>query len=104
PSCYSCRLVMKIFAAILASILLASVVLAGPPPKSRDEVQALIASLNFRQGNVVLHDGLATLNVPEGFRYLNGPDANKIIVDLWGNPPGEKPLGLLMPDVTPITE
>ena len=59
---------MKIFAAILASILLASVVLAGPRPKSRDEAQALIASLNFRQGNVVLHDGLATLNVPDGFR------------------------------------
>jgi len=94
---------MKISAAILVSILLASVVLAGPRPKSRDEAQALIASLNFQQGKVVLHDGLATLNVPEGFRYLNGPDANKIIVDLWGNPPGQEPLGLLMPDVTPIS-
>jgi uncharacterized membrane-anchored protein len=94
---------MKISAAILGSILLASVVLAGPRPKSRDEAEALIASLNFQQGQVVLHAGLATLNVPEGFRYLNGPDANKIIVDLWGNPPGHEPLGLLMPDVTPIS-
>ncbi len=90
-------------AAYFVSILLASVVLAGARPTSRDEAQALIDRLNFQQGKVVLHDGLATLNVPEGFRYLNGPDANKIIVDLWGNPPGEQPLGLLMPNVSPIS-
>lgn len=90
-------------AAYFVSILLASVVLAGARPTSRNEAQALIDRLNFQQGKVVLHDGLATLNVPEGFRYLNGPDANKIIVDLWGNPPGEQPLGLLMPNVSPIS-
>ena len=89
-------------AAYLAFILLVSAVFAGPHPKSRDEAQALVAGLNFQQGKVVLRDGLATLNVPDGFRYLNGTDASKIIVDLWGNPPGEQSLGLLMPDVSPI--
>jgi len=48
--------------------------------------------------------GLATLHVPGGFRFLNGPDAKTVLVKLWGNPPGwAKPLGILMPDgVSPL--
>jgi len=71
-------------------------------PKSREEAQALAASLKYQQGQIVLHNGLATLNVPEGFRYLNGADANKVVVQLWGNPPQEEPLGLLLPETGPL--
>jgi uncharacterized membrane-anchored protein len=69
-------------------------------PKSRADAETLIATLKFQQGQIVLRNGLATVNVPPGFRYLDGADAKKVLVDLWGNPPGAEPLGLLMPDVS----
>ena len=66
---------------------------------SRDQAEALFSKLKFRQGEIKLHDGFATLRVPEGFRFLNGTDAQTVLVKLWGNPPhSADPLGMLMPD------
>ena len=62
-----------------------------------EEAQALVATLTFQQGEVVLRDGLATLKVPDGVQFLNGRDAHTVLVTLWGNPPMPDPLGLLMP-------
>jgi uncharacterized membrane-anchored protein len=66
-------------------------------PKNKEEAQALAAGLKFQQGEVVLKNGLATLKIPEGLRFLNGHDAGIVLVKLWGNPPMADPLGLLMP-------
>jgi uncharacterized membrane-anchored protein len=63
------------------------------------------AGLDFRQGRVELAGGVATLNVPEGFRYLPGAQADKLLVEVWGNPPGRQTLGMLFPaDVSPLAE
>jgi uncharacterized membrane-anchored protein len=71
---------------------------------SREQAEALVSGLKFKQGEITLHDGLATLRVPEGFRFLNGPDAQTVLVKLWGNPPhSDDPLGMLMPGrVSPL--
>lgn len=54
--------------------------------------------LKFQQGKIALDNGQATLNVPATFRYLDPPQTNKVLTDLWGNPPREKPtLGMLFP-------
>jgi len=75
----------------------------GQRANTEGEAEAVIKSLQPRQGQIVLGDGLATLNVPPGFRFLSGPDANKVLVNLWGNPRYDDPLGMLMPaDVSPI--
>jgi uncharacterized membrane-anchored protein len=66
-------------------------------PKNKEDAQALVAALRFQQGEVVLKDGLATLKVPDGVQFLNGRDAHRVLVTLWGNPPMPDPLGLLMP-------
>lgn len=66
-------------------------------PKNKEEAQALAAALRFQRGEVVLKDGLATLKVPDGLEFLNGADAQTVLVKLWGNPPMSAPLGLLMP-------
>jgi uncharacterized membrane-anchored protein len=72
------------------------------------ESQAAIAEfesqLNFRRGRVELPGGVAVLNVPETFRYLPPEQADKILVEAWGNPPGTKTLGMLFPsDVSPLS-
>jgi uncharacterized membrane-anchored protein len=73
---------------------------------SREQAEALVSGLKFQQGEISLHGGLATLRVPEGFRFLNGPDAQTVLVKLWGNPPhSADPLGMLMPDgVSPLSQ
>jgi uncharacterized membrane-anchored protein len=44
------------------------------------------------------------VRVPESLRYLNGKDANTVLVKLWGNPAQSEPLGMLMPaGVSPIS-
>jgi hypothetical protein len=35
---------------------------------SREQAEALVSGLKFQQGEIALHNGLATLHVPDGFR------------------------------------
>lgn len=63
-----------------------------------------MASLQFQQGTVDLHHGLASLQIPNQFRFLNGHDANTVLVQLWGNPSQPEPLGMLVPaDISPLS-
>uniref|UniRef100_UPI00374DFAF8 DUF2167 domain-containing protein n=1 Tax=Undibacterium sp. TaxID=1914977 RepID=UPI00374DFAF8 len=62
------------------------------------------ASLKFQQGKITLPNNIATLNLPPTFRYLPPDDAERVLVDAWGNPPGAKTLGMLFPsNVSPVS-
>lgn len=62
-------------------------------------------SLDRQQGEIQLPNGKATLKVPEEFYYLNPSDTEKVLVEVWGNPPGQEKLGMLFPaDQTPFDE
>lgn len=74
---------------------------------SAEDIEAYAAEfesqLQYRRGRVVLPGDVATLDVPESFRYLGPEQADKILVEAWGNPPGTKTLGMLFPsDVSPL--
>ena len=76
---------------------------------SAEDIDASIAAfesqLEYKRGRIVLPGDIATLDVPESFRYLGPEQADKILVEAWGNPPGTKTLGMLFPsDVSPLTE
>src|SRR5580704_9240814 len=74
-------------------------------PKTRAEIEQLVQSLKYKQGEIKIQDGLATLNVPTNFNFLDAQDAKTVLVKLWGNPPAQvdDTLGLLMPaDKTPL--
>lgn len=65
--------------------------------------RALWDSMNRQTGVIKLPEGSATLNVPENFYYLNPEDTEKVLAEVWGNPPGQKTLGMLFPaDSTPF--
>jgi len=60
-------------------------------------------SLNRLTGEIKLPNAVATLNVPDEFYYLSPSDAEKVLVDVWGNPPGQNTLGMLFPaQMTPF--
>jgi uncharacterized membrane-anchored protein len=60
------------------------------------------SALAFQQGKISLPGGIATLDLPPNFRYLNPADTEKVLVDGWGNPPGQKTLGMIVPAATSL--
>ncbi|UII29571.1 DUF2167 domain-containing protein [Fulvivirga ulvae] len=61
------------------------------------EAYAKDSLLNYQHGFIELGEGIASLNLGESFKYLDPEEANKIIVEAWGNPPQET-LGMIFPD------
>ena len=65
-------------------------------------LDSINSSFTYQRGEIILNDGLAILNVPHGFKFLNSEQSKQVLTDLWGNPPSE-PIGLLFPeDMTPL--
>lgn len=91
---------------LLASLLLLFSALlvrgASPTPMTAAQFEA---SLKYQQGKVVLPGGMATLSLPPSFRYLGPADAERILVDAWGNPKGQGTLGMLFPaNLSPLDD
>ena len=68
---------------------------------SLEEVQKVYDSINsgftYEKGLVTLDGGMATINVPQGYKFLNAKQSKKVLTDYWGNPPSD-PLGMLFPE------
>lgn len=52
------------------------------------QAQALYESLDRQTGVISIAEGKVALNVPETHYFVGAADARRIIVDVWGNPPG----------------
>jgi uncharacterized membrane-anchored protein len=74
-------------------------------PKKEMTAEEFLDSLHFQQGEILLPKKIATLKLPAGFRYLPPADAERVLVDAWGNPPGYESLGMIFPaDRSPLDE
>ncbi|MDO9019030.1 MAG: DUF2167 domain-containing protein [Deltaproteobacteria bacterium] len=62
-------------------------------------LQELDDSLQYRTGEVPIGDNLATLRLGPEFRYLDPPQAARVL-EAWGNPPGPATLGMVIPAAT----
>jgi uncharacterized membrane-anchored protein len=61
--------------------------------------------LTYATGDVAIGDGLATLHLGSGFRYLDPEQARRLLEDAWGNPPGTTTLGMIVPaGISPLAE
>lgn len=62
-----------------------------------------VGSLNLQKGEIQLPDGVAKITVPDNFYYLSPEDTERVLAEAWGNPAGQKTLGMLFPaEFTPI--
>jgi uncharacterized membrane-anchored protein len=62
------------------------------------QLRALAERLKYQQGQIVLKDGLATVNLSEGFRYVDPAGTETLLTGIWGNPSSsEKFLGMIVP-------
>ena len=63
----------------------------------RQKLRQLADGLNYRKGEISLKSGLATIHIPEEFRYLDAKDTETVLSRIWGNPRGSHTLGMLLP-------
>lgn len=97
------------FASLIPLFFSASFIFAQETPKTEpaapsiDQEEArlieLAKGLHYKEGSAELPGGIAHLDLPQGYRYLNPADAKKVVVDLWGNPPqsASSILGMIVP-------
>ncbi len=69
------------------------------------EVYVLEKGLSYQTGAVELYNGVAKLEVPQGFKFLDAEQSNMVLTRFWGNPPSGNTLGMIFPEsVTPLGE
>ena len=70
-----------------------------------ETAEHFLASLKQKTGSVTLPSGIATLKLNDEFYYLDPADTERLLTDGWGNPPGLKTLGMIVPKaVSPLSE
>lgn len=93
-----------LFATLLLVCSLAAVAAKNPAPAGDDtttvnmkDLMAQIDTLHYQTSGTVAIGSVASLDIPKGFKYLDGKQAGFVLHDLWGNPPQES-LGMLIPE------
>jgi uncharacterized membrane-anchored protein len=67
---------------------------AGMHQKASGDMLAVL--FTPQQGKIALPGGIATLDLPANFRYLDSADSARLL-EAWGNPPGTESLGMIVP-------
>lgn len=84
---------------LLSTFLSAQQEQAVEQEMTEEEIEAAIAEIEaslvyFRDTTIELGDGVATLSVPAGFKYLDAEQSDYVLTQLWGNP-SQPTLGML---------
>jgi uncharacterized membrane-anchored protein len=93
----------RTLAAAALAVTLATVTMAAQDSLTPEEFESKLA---YKTGTVQLSGGMATIKLPDSFRYLDEQDSRKLLV-AWGNPPesAQDVLGMLVPSkISPLSE
>ncbi len=82
---------------ILCLFTAATVRADDAPHLSREQKETIVSGLHWQTGTITIKDGLASINVDNGFRFLGADDARKVLHEIWNNPDDPSTLGLLFP-------
>jgi len=104
---------MKYLRLLQAALMLSTVCAYADPasdPASGDaagrkqKAEQLLASLKPQHGTIKLSGDIATLQLNDDFYYLSPGDAGRLLTEGWGNLPGIKTLGMIVPQaVNPLS-
>ncbi|RQH05829.1 DUF2167 domain-containing protein [Paraburkholderia dinghuensis] len=100
-------MVRKLWVPVLA--IAALFVFASPAWSASDDANAgtemtaeqFVASLHPITGNVHIAPANATLKMGTSYSYLEAKDAQRVLTDLWNNPPDKDVLGMILPGTDP---
>jgi len=98
------------YSLLLLCALITNMAFAGDPIDSLDilkeelrKIDSIESKLHYKTGSFPLSNGIATINVPKGFKFLEASEAKYVIEDLWGNLKGQNPLGMIFPESSTAT-
>lgn len=86
--------------------LISGTVLASDPTDSLDlellkeqlrKIDSIESKLHYKTGTITLKDGIASVNIPANFKFLDADESNYILEEVWGNLKGQTSLGMLVP-------
>lgn len=60
-------------------------------------IDSLEARFEYQHGEIKFNNGIGTLTVPEGFRYLDAEQSRYVLEDMWGNPEDTTVIGMILP-------
>ncbi|MPQ85123.1 DUF2167 domain-containing protein [Pseudomonas sp. MAFF 730085] len=102
---------LRLLIAASALALCAAPAFAAPAPAPAEAsapaetAEHFLGSLKQKTGLITLPSGIATLKLNDEFYYLDPADTERLLTDGWGNPPGFKTLGMIVPKaVSPLSE
>jgi len=95
---------MRGLAAALAVALLVPGMAPAQDGDGDAQARQLVSSLHYRQGDIALAQADAHLGLGPQFRFLDTPDARKVLENLWGNPPDDSVLGMVVPAAVPLDD
>jgi len=95
----------QISVCLLAALLFSNFIFAGGPgdslaldlTKQLKFIDSVEHALQWKTGTVMIGAGIAKLNVPADFKFLDAAQSKYVIHDLWGNPAREDVLGMIFP-------
>jgi uncharacterized membrane-anchored protein len=92
-----------LLAALLCALHTPAQAAKNPPAAPVEAAQAeqtpaqFLATLKQQHGTITLPSGIATLKLNDEFYYLDPKDTERLLTEGWGNPPGHKTLGMIIP-------
>jgi uncharacterized membrane-anchored protein len=96
---------MHAFQRLIATLALLVCCNAGAQEaEAQGKLKQFLDSLHFRSGSQSIGAAHATLNLNSDFRFLDAHDAQRVLHDLWGNPPDPEVLGMLIPLGVSLTD
>lgn len=83
-------------------VLLAVTSTAFAQDDGEAKLKAFVNGLQFRSGEIAVPEADAHFKLDSAFRYLDKADARRVLEELWGNPPDDTVLGLVVPTAQPL--
>lgn len=80
-------------------VLYADIVSSQTIDEYQQAIDSIENSFSYEYGTIILQNGIIKITVPPGFKYLNAQQAERVLVDLWGNPKHpDMTLGFILPE------
>lgn len=86
----------KVCGLLVAGLVLAFSVRAQETGQQMTAEQ-FVASLHFKKGEIAVPEAKAHFRLSPAFRYLDKDDTRRVLEDMWGNPPDDSVLGMIVP-------
>lgn len=91
---------MRILSTLFLSLALCYTAQAQDTPK----LDAFLDSLSFKSTDVRLPSARAIIHGSKDFQVLEARDAQRVLEELWGNPPDDSVLGMIVPAATKLSD